>query len=364
MPWYIRLREYLRQHLRHVLGRAALPPYVRRRKPCDIVPDYLIIDYIEQKDGVMLSESWEEKRQDKSRRTNLFRDLSRIMLSLSVIELPRIGSFTFHDQGAISLTNRPLTLRLHDIENEGVATNIARCDTYSNTESYTLDLLAYHDSLLRNRPNSINDQSDCRAQMAVMTAMRAVMPQYIHRESRNGPFLFSLTDIHQSNIFVDKDWHIKYLVDLEWACSLPVEMQNPPYWLSSRGIDQLVGEDLTAYNHLHEEFMEVFEFEERQQNCTAREQNQIPHTRAMRRTWRTGGFFYFGALETPAGLFNLFLQHIWPKFPASKDAQLAFDKALSPFWSPDADEVTVRKLKDREDYEASLRALFTTEELT
>jgi hypothetical protein len=26
-----------------------------------------------------------------------------------------------------------------------------------------------------------------------------------------------------------KEWHIKYLIDLEWACELPIEMQNPPH---------------------------------------------------------------------------------------------------------------------------------------
>ena len=132
-----------------MLGYAPLCRYVRQRKPSDLKPGYLLLDYIENSDGVMLLESREEKRQDRTRRTNLFRDLSRIMLSLGRIPLPRIGSFTLDDQGVLSLSNRPLTLRLQDLENEGVPTNIARHDSYTSVEPYMLDLLAYHDSLLR-----------------------------------------------------------------------------------------------------------------------------------------------------------------------------------------------------------------------
>ena len=306
----------------------------------------------------MLSESWEEKRQEKSRRTNLFRDLSRIMLSFGRIPLPRIGSFTLNDQGVLSLTNRPLTSRLQDLENEGVPTNIARHDSYSSVEPYMLDLLAYHDSLLRHRPNSINDQLDCRAQMAVLAAMRAVLPHFINRGLRNGPFLFTLTDIHQGNIFVDEEWHIKYLVDLEWACSLPMEMQNPPHWLTGRGVDQLQGEYLAEYDEVREEFMRAFENEERLQCGKSLEKVNLLRTRTMRRAWESGGYFYFHALESTTGLFNLFLQHIWPKFPASMAAKMGFDDAVSPFWSFDTDKVTATKMKDREEYEARLQALF------
>lgn len=96
----------------------------------------------------MLSKSWEEKRHDRNRRTNLFRDLSRIILSLGRIPLTRIGSFTLDNAGELSLANRPLTLRIHELENGGIPINIARGDSYTAVEPYILDLLAYHDSQL------------------------------------------------------------------------------------------------------------------------------------------------------------------------------------------------------------------------
>lgn len=48
-----------------------------------------------------------------------------------------------------------------------------------------------------------------------------------------------LTDLHQSNIFVDDNWRITYLVDLEWAYSRPVEIAEPLYWLTNKGVDKI-----------------------------------------------------------------------------------------------------------------------------
>lgn len=33
-----------------------------------------------------------------------------------------------------------------------------------------------------------------------------------------------------------KDWRVTCLVDLEWACSRPIEMVEPPYWLTNKRI--------------------------------------------------------------------------------------------------------------------------------
>lgn len=302
----------------------------------------------------MLSESWDEKRHDESRRTNLFRDLSRIILSLGQIPLPRIGSFTLDNTGVLSLTNRPLTLRLQELENGGIPVDIARGDTYTAVEPYILDLLAYHDSRLRYQPNSINDELDCKAQMAAITGMRAVLHHFVDRDLRNEPFQFTLTDMHQSNIFVDQQWHIKYLIDLEWACSLPIQMQSPPYWLTSRCVDNLTEEHLVEYDKVHEEFMHVFEHEEKLRG----DDDHLSRSRAMKKAWKSGSFFYFHALNTTVGLFNVWGQSIHPRFSSMDYVKEELNELLSPYWCANAENVVAKKIRDREQYAEQLRALF------
>jgi len=73
----------------------------------------------------------------------------------------------------------------------------------------------------------------------------------------------TLTDLHTSNIFVDENWQLRYLVDLEWSCSLPIEMQLPPYWLTDQPVDRLTEQELATFSSAFEEFVSVFENEER-----------------------------------------------------------------------------------------------------
>jgi hypothetical protein len=58
--------------------------------------------------GDPLSSSWQQLRQDVVRHDNLYRSISRILLDLANVPLPRIGSWRLDGLGKISLTNRPL----------------------------------------------------------------------------------------------------------------------------------------------------------------------------------------------------------------------------------------------------------------
>lgn len=134
--------------------------------------------------------------------------------------------------------------------------------------------------------------------------MRALLPHFTNRELRQGPFLYRLTDLHPSSIFVDRHWHVKCLVELEWACSLPAETLRPPLWLTGRSMNDLTGENLEAFKQVYEEFLDVFEEEERL--LPSIDNTHSYRTDLMRRAWQTGGFWYFHSLDSPRGLFNLF----------------------------------------------------------
>lgn len=273
---------------------------------------YLLVEYIDKPGVEMLSETWSQDRHDKGKRINFLRALSRILLSLSQTPLPRIGSWTLDTNGFLRLSNRPLTLRLHQLENGGILTNMKRDLTYSAAEGYYLDLLSYHDSRIRHQPNSIIDAEDGRDQVARLAIMRALLPHFTSRELRHGPFFFRLTDLHPSNIFVDDQWNIKWIIDLEWACSLPAETLRPPYWLTDRSIDGLTEEHLDEFRLAHGEFMDIFEEEEKRLAPLKNASMAVPsyRTSIMRNGLRIGNFWFFHALDSPKGMYNVFSQHI------------------------------------------------------
>ncbi|RMZ82228.1 hypothetical protein DV738_g1777, partial [Chaetothyriales sp. CBS 135597] len=276
---------------------------------------YLLLDYIDRTDAVMLSESWESHhRHDPVRRTALFTGLSRILLSLSQTPLPRLASFTIDDQGVVDLSNRPLTLRLHQMESEGIPSAISpRNKTYTSTEPYLLDLLAGQDQRLQHQLNAINSESDCKAQMAALTGVRATLHHFLDRDQSQGPFYLTLTDIHQSNIFVDKDWNVKYLIDLD--------------------IDSLLQESLSDFNLVREEFMN---------------------------TWDSGRFWVYHALDNHWALPALFWQHIQPMFALSHVGDEHFDRIFAPYWCRNIDTFIQTKLTDRAEYDNQLKQLYET----
>ncbi|PYH92804.1 hypothetical protein BO71DRAFT_485105 [Aspergillus ellipticus CBS 707.79] len=288
-------------------------PYVATSHRGALSTGYMIISFVTQ--GRMLSETFAEYLlDDQTRRLNLFNDLTKIILSLKQRQLPSIGSLTFEDDGSIHPKNRPLTLQIQSLENEGIPP-IPRETTYQSIEPYLLDLLQCHDNRIHYQPNSIHNLKDGREQFAALTMMRGLLHQFVSRQYRNGPFVLTLTDLHPSNIFVDDNWHITSLIDLEWACSLPIEMQTAPYWLSGCAIDTTPqGPHLNRFTKFMTEYINAF-------------------------TQQEAYFEAFGIFKplTPKGLLRVFNQHIQRRFCEEHCTQSIFDRIVSPYWGIDAE---------------------------
>lgn len=165
LPFLSRCFQSVRRCLLQWLRLPVPTCYVRypnkTRAPLDSVSEvgYLLIEYIEETQGTMLSNTWSEKRHDVELRTNFFKGLSQILLSISRTPLPRIGSI-INREGYLTLSNRPLSMELQELENEMIPTGLSRGYTYSNGGSYVADILGVHDSRLRNQPNVVNNVQD------------------------------------------------------------------------------------------------------------------------------------------------------------------------------------------------------------
>ncbi|PLB53306.1 hypothetical protein P170DRAFT_454417 [Aspergillus steynii IBT 23096] len=309
---------------------------------------YLLIENIKKSQGTMLSDIWPESHSDMKLRANFFRSLSRILLSISRIPLPRIGSFIIDNNGYLLLNNRPLSMEIQMMENEGIFNDISRDFTYTTVESYTADILSIHDNRLRSQLNAVNDVSDCTIQMATLTAMRAVLPAFFSRELRRGPFIFSLTDLHQSNIFVDNNWNITCLIDLEWACSRQIEMVEPPYWLTGKGVDQI---DVDEYDISRKELMSILETEE----AASTDRKILRLSEVLARTWATGTFWVILALSSPSGLFTIFAKDIYLLFSCEGSPD---DGALPFFWTKNVPQFVNCKVSEKAEYDRNLQLVF------
>lgn len=307
----------------------------------------------------MLSNTWADKQHDIKLRANFFRDLARILSSISRTPIPRIGSFIIDHNGFLCLANRPLSIEIQQLENENIPTYIHSGFTYSTVGSYVVDLLGAHDSRFRSQPNAVNNLGDCVHQLSILSAMRTVFPALFQRDLHRGPFVYVLTDLHPSNILVDAEWHITCLVDLEWACSQPIEMVRLPHWLTNKGVDEMTADE---YNAIRVEFMNILAAEERHQlgSTASKDINNreaLPHlSDVMNRTWETGTFWYTLALSSPTGLFRIFHEHIRPLF--TSDYAEEFNVIMPFLWEKNVGNIAGRKLSDKEEYDIKLRQAF------
>lgn len=300
----------------------------------------------------MLSETWEQYRGDNIHRRRLFQGIARVMLSLARVPQPRIGSFQFNDDGTITLTNRPLQCTTMILENDGTPRTMQRSETYSCTEPFVADWLHFHDQRFISDPNATFGYRNCRHEMCDRVLFRAIAHNYIRRDTRNGPFFLQLDDLHPSNIFVDKQWNITSLVDLEWICALPVENLYVPYWVTGQAIDGIENEKLAEFEKVRDEFMDILEEEE--QAATA--EHSLSLTQVMRESSKSGAEWFWHGIGSVNAMACLSRVHPFPRF--SGPISVGEQDAVFKFWCQSATEIVQRKVREYNAYKQELENLF------
>ncbi|PGG97090.1 hypothetical protein GX51_07491 [Blastomyces parvus] len=329
--------------------------YIPQKRTNFLEHNYMLIDWVESDDSQMLARTFLKPHTDKQTE-NLYRGISKVMISLARIPQPRIGSWTIDDEGRLSLSNRPLFYHLHQLENWSVPT-IPRNSTYSNADSFYHDSFICHDNRLRYQKNAAFDESDGRKQARDIVLMKALLPEFTSRHLRDGPFVMKLTDLYFGNIFVDKDWNLKHLIDLEWTCSSPLEELLPPHWLTGRGVDQLHGPHYEPFKICYEKFAQIFEEEEARAAQLHHNGHHVSLSTSLKSALEDGRFWYLHALGSPKGLFNIFRQHIMPLYGATSECE-RLTETVSPFWTPGMDSFVELKKKHLCQYNEEVRDIF------
>ncbi|KAJ9365557.1 hypothetical protein C8Q69DRAFT_293717 [Paecilomyces variotii] len=356
-PWQ-RIKAYVWRLFHRLYGRTIPCDYIPQMRTTFLDYGYTLVDWIESEDEQMLSNIFNQPHTE-AQTQNLYRDMARIIVSLAKVPQPRIGSWTISNDGQLSLSNRPLFCHLQRLENWNIPSGIARDTTYTSADTLHLDLLAGHDNRLRYQGNAVFSEDDARRQAVDLVLMRASLSQFTDRSLRDGPFVMHLTDMHSSNIFVDQDWNIKHIIDLEWACSLPLEHLLVPYWLTGKGVDQLTGPEYERFENCYRQFTNAIRQEEI--NAPLYYEGTIYSLAAtMDRALEQRHYWYLSALKSPKGLFNLFrdqLQSLYEEPPP----KVSLCAAVSPFWTPGMSSFVSSKLKDFAQYIQEVRDIFNSD---
>ncbi|KEF50800.1 uncharacterized protein A1O9_13148 [Exophiala aquamarina CBS 119918] len=328
-------------------------PFAPCKTPFPLKSGYLLVDFVEKEQGTKLSEMWPPET-DKQRQ-NFYRSLSRIMLDLAGHHFTKIGSFTVDNSGNISLSNRPLTIQLPLLESSGIPTSIPHDRTYVTTDSYIRDILKCHDMKLRYQPNAVPDESEAESQMAVLTMMRALSPNFTMDHLQSGPFCHIWTDCDPSNILVNERYDITCLFDLEWIPVLPIETLSPPFWLSGYPVDGLGGEKRKHYDAMCVDFLDIFGQEDDDQSSPPKPGF---YTKIMKDALEKATHWFWASLNHSRVTYNLFLEHLQPRLAPTHSAGvdcIQFHRILAPYWTLNASGFIDAKITDHKNYLKDLR---------
>jgi hypothetical protein len=341
-----------------LFGYPLLSSYTRDPYTPAVGTAYMLLEHIGPETGRMLSATWAQHRHDSRRRTRLFHGMARIMLSLARLPQPHIGSFRFNpSDGTITLTNRPLISTTMIFENSGTPRTIQPHQLYQSSDVFASDMLTLHDNYLLHYRHAVRDDEEARERITIRTLLRAVMHHFVLPDRRNGPFLLQPTDLHQSNIFVDEDWNVSCLIDLEWICALPVEMLAVPYWLTNCSIDNIIDGEYGPFDEARQAFLAAMDEEIK----TIPPAHDIPITRTMQDSWVSKSVWFWACIRSLNGWLFLFEDHIVPKYCANNKDLISDLKQASAFWMQDVEAVVKAKVEDEERYQAELRSLFSSQ---
>lgn len=200
--------------------------------------------------------------------------------------------------------------------------------------------------------DSILGVNDGVHQLTALVGMRALLPHFFNAESREGPFVLSMPDLHARDIFVDDDWNIVSIVDLEFCPVVPIQMIQVPQWLTLKGVDQLHGPDLEIYKQHYDEFVNILEQAEK---TLARDNS---YSQRLRQEWDTGRVWYVMALGTINAFPSIFEQHLQPRFFEEDFETHVQGKPISKLWCEDVDSFIAKKLQDYELYKKEVHDIF------
>ncbi|KEQ98515.1 hypothetical protein AUEXF2481DRAFT_492080 [Aureobasidium subglaciale EXF-2481] len=224
--------------------------------------------------------------------------------------------------------------------------------TYGSTESFVQDVIRYQDSRMRHQPNAMLDKADGILQLSSLVALRALVPHFFDQTSRHGPFVLSLVDMHQANIFVDDDCNIVGLIDLEFAPVGPIHVTRVPNWLTDRAIDDMKSSNLDEFKAQYDEFVSTLEDEEALQG------QDSSYSQRLREDWQTGRFWYLIALASINAFPAIFRDHLYSKFFKGRIDANSNVGALAQLWDEDVDGFITGKLEDYERYKREIGNIF------
>ncbi|CRK33088.1 hypothetical protein BN1723_016894 [Verticillium longisporum] len=206
----------------------------------------------------------------------LYRQMAKIVLQLSTLKFPRIGSLVEDKAGVISVEGRPLIQNMNSmVDHARVPPCVLPSKTYSlATEWYSALADMHLAQLVFQHNDAVEDEDDARDKYVARQLFRKLAAEgqlttgLGGNSDPDGTFRLWSEDLRPSNVLIDEDLHVIAVVDWEFAYVAPSQFTfDPPWWLLLAEPDWWEGGYqmwMQAYEPRLKTFLRVLEDEERQ----------------------------------------------------------------------------------------------------
>lgn len=163
----------------------------------------------------------------------LYRQMANILLQLSRLTFPKIGSLVQEDDGSFSVSGRPLIQNMNSlVEFAGVVPSLLPSQQYDTSAEWYAAMADMHMAQLAFQHNdAVLDEDDVRDKyVARQLFRRLVSSGQLH--DCDPTFRLYSEDLRPSNVLIDQDLRVVGVIDWEFAYAAPPQFSfDPPWWL-------------------------------------------------------------------------------------------------------------------------------------
>ncbi|OAQ68096.2 protein kinase-like protein [Pochonia chlamydosporia 170] len=213
----------------------------KEESPLGLGP-FIIMKYIDHDTDVgkvldMPELDWRERPRldphvDPNKLEVLYRQLADVLLQLSKLEFPTIGSLEEVDEFTWEARRRPLSIHMNELVRLGtLPRDKLPNETYGASCDYFEALAQLHiDHLKHQRNDAVDSEIDCRRKYIARRLFQGLSKQRKLASSTftNGPFKLWCDDLRPSNILLDANMQIVEVVDWEFTYAAPAEFSFAP----------------------------------------------------------------------------------------------------------------------------------------
>ncbi|KAJ5704465.1 hypothetical protein N7447_004382 [Penicillium robsamsonii] len=341
----------------------------KKESPLELSP-FIMMEYIEHKTNMYdaLNTPGCPKKErgildpniDDNTLESLYGQLAGVLLQLSKISFPRIGSLTQVDDFTWEVSRRPLSMNMNELVRLGSLPRSKLPDTIFSTTSCYFEALAdlNIEHLVHQRNDAVESADDCRRKFVARQLFRKLA-----REKRlsdlpfeQGPFKIWCDDLRPGNVLLHENMQIAGVVDWEFTYAAPVEFSHaPPWWLLiekpelwPNGMDNWEN----VFNHRLKTFLRAMKSRE----DTEIQKGQIKENQRlssyMQRSWDSGNFWIVYAALNSFAFDAIYWKKIDPLFfGAAQSPETAWKERLGLLGEKEIEEMeqlVVRKLEEKE----------------